>query len=57
MRGALMYGPGNVWPYRGIGIEGLSWPTPMGHEYAVGTQVTAPRKLEPTPSLRMCSSP
>src|SRR5829696_6251752 len=21
-------------PYRGIGIEGLDWPSPMGHEYA-----------------------
>ena len=63
MRGAMMYGPGDVrveerhepriveatdavihvsaacvcgsdlWPYRGIGIEGLTWPAPMGHEY------------------------
>jgi threonine dehydrogenase-like Zn-dependent dehydrogenase len=23
----------DLWPYRGIGIEGLEWPTPMGHEY------------------------
>jgi threonine dehydrogenase-like Zn-dependent dehydrogenase len=64
MRGAVMYGPGDVrveqrdepriveptdavirvsaacvcgsdlWPYRGIGIEGQQWPAPMGHEYA-----------------------
>jgi threonine dehydrogenase-like Zn-dependent dehydrogenase len=24
----------DLWPYRGIGIEGLEWPAPMGHEYA-----------------------
>ena len=24
----------DLWPYRGIGIEGLDWPAPMGHEYA-----------------------
>jgi len=24
----------DLWPYRGIGIEGLDWPSPMGHEYA-----------------------
>jgi threonine dehydrogenase-like Zn-dependent dehydrogenase len=24
----------DLWPYRGIGIEGVEWPTPMGHEYA-----------------------
>src|SRR5829696_692906 len=34
----------DLWPYRGIGIEGLDWPSPMGHEYAgivqeVGAQV------------------
>jgi threonine dehydrogenase-like Zn-dependent dehydrogenase len=23
----------DLWPYRGIGIEGLEWPAPMGHEY------------------------
>jgi threonine dehydrogenase-like Zn-dependent dehydrogenase len=23
----------DLWPYRGIGTEGTSWPTPMGHEY------------------------
>ena len=63
MRGAVMYGPGDVrveereepriveptdavirvsaacvcgsdlWPYRGIGVEGAAWPAPMGHEY------------------------
>jgi threonine dehydrogenase-like Zn-dependent dehydrogenase len=63
MRGALMYGPGDVrvterdeprivdetdaiirvsaacvcgsdlWPYRGIGVETVDWPAPMGHEY------------------------
>jgi threonine dehydrogenase-like Zn-dependent dehydrogenase len=75
MRGAIMYGPGDVrvedhdepeiveptdaiirvsaacvcgsdlWPYRGIGIEGAQWPARMGHEYAgtveeVGSDVT-----------------
>jgi threonine dehydrogenase-like Zn-dependent dehydrogenase len=74
MRGAVMYGPGDVrvedreeprileatdaiirvsaacvcgsdlWPYRGIGVEGTAWPMPMGHEYVgvveeVGEQV------------------
>jgi threonine dehydrogenase-like Zn-dependent dehydrogenase len=64
MRGAMMYGPGDVrieerdapqileptdavirvsaacvcgsdlWPYRGIGTDGMRWPAPMGHEYA-----------------------
>jgi threonine dehydrogenase-like Zn-dependent dehydrogenase len=24
----------DLWPYRGIGIEGMQWPAPMGHEYA-----------------------
>jgi threonine dehydrogenase-like Zn-dependent dehydrogenase len=24
----------DLWPYRGIGVEGAQWPTPMGHEYA-----------------------
>ena len=24
----------DLWPYRGIGVEGLQWPAPMGHEYA-----------------------
>jgi threonine dehydrogenase-like Zn-dependent dehydrogenase len=24
----------DLWPYRGIGVEGLEWPAPMGHEYA-----------------------
>lgn len=63
MRGAVMYGPGDVrveerdepgiveatdvlirvsaacvrgsdlWPYRGIGIDGVAWPAVMGHEY------------------------
>ena len=23
----------DLWPYRGIGIEGAAWPMPMGHEY------------------------
>src|SRR4051812_9673926 len=23
----------DLWPYRGIGIENLEWPAPMGHEY------------------------
>ena len=74
MRGAVMYGPGDVrveerdqpkivdatdaiirvsaacvcgsdlWPYRGIGVEDVIWPAPMGHEYVgiveeVGAQV------------------
>jgi threonine dehydrogenase-like Zn-dependent dehydrogenase len=74
MRGAVMYGPGDVrveerdepriveatdaiirvsaacvcgsdlWPYRGVGVEGAAWPAPMGHEYVgiveeVGAQV------------------
>lgn len=74
MRGAVMYGPGDVrveerdepriveatdavirvsaacvcgsdlWPYRGIGVEDVAWPAPMGHEYVgivqeVGAQV------------------
>jgi len=35
----------DLWPYRGIGIEGMQWPAPMGHEYAgiveeVGGDVT-----------------
>src|SRR4051812_27428055 len=34
----------HLWPYRGIGIDGLEWPVPMGHEYVgileeVGTDV------------------
>jgi threonine dehydrogenase-like Zn-dependent dehydrogenase len=24
----------DLWPYRGIGVDGLEWPAPMGHEYA-----------------------
>jgi threonine dehydrogenase-like Zn-dependent dehydrogenase len=24
----------DLWPYRGIGVEGVDWPEPMGHEYA-----------------------
>jgi threonine dehydrogenase-like Zn-dependent dehydrogenase len=24
----------DLWPYRGIGVEGMEWPAPMGHEYA-----------------------
>jgi len=24
----------DLWPYRGIGVEGVEWPAPMGHEYA-----------------------
>jgi len=24
----------DLWPYRGVGVEGLEWPAPMGHEYA-----------------------
>jgi threonine dehydrogenase-like Zn-dependent dehydrogenase len=78
MRGAVMYGPGDVrveerdepqiveptdaiirvsaacvcgsdlWPYRGIGVEDLEWPAPMGHEYVgiveeVGSDVTTVR--------------
>src|SRR4051812_18571559 len=23
----------DLWPYRGIGTEGATWPAPMGHEY------------------------
>jgi threonine dehydrogenase-like Zn-dependent dehydrogenase len=23
----------DLWPYRGIGVENLEWPAPMGHEY------------------------
>jgi threonine dehydrogenase-like Zn-dependent dehydrogenase len=35
----------DLWPYRGIGIEGAQWPARMGHEYAgtveeVGSDVT-----------------
>ena len=35
----------DLWPYRGIGIEAMQWPAPMGHEYAgiveaVGDEVT-----------------
>ena len=35
----------DLWPYRGIGVEGLEWPAPMGHEYVgivedVGSDVT-----------------
>src|SRR3954470_3372264 len=35
----------DLWPYRGIGVEGSMWPMPMGHEYAgvvqeVGDAVT-----------------
>src|SRR5829696_157257 len=38
----------DLWPYRGIGIEGLEWPAPMGHEYVgivegVGSDVTTVR--------------
>src|SRR5438093_600179 len=34
----------DLWPYRGIGVEDVEWPAPMGHEYAgivhdVGAQV------------------
>jgi threonine dehydrogenase-like Zn-dependent dehydrogenase len=34
----------DLWPYRGIGVAGVPWPVPMGHEYAgvveeVGEQV------------------
>jgi threonine dehydrogenase-like Zn-dependent dehydrogenase len=24
----------DLWPYRGIGVDGAAWPMPMGHEYA-----------------------
>jgi threonine dehydrogenase-like Zn-dependent dehydrogenase len=24
----------DLWPYRGIGVDGAEWPAPMGHEYA-----------------------
>jgi threonine dehydrogenase-like Zn-dependent dehydrogenase len=24
----------DLWPYRGIGVDGVEWPAPMGHEYA-----------------------
>jgi threonine dehydrogenase-like Zn-dependent dehydrogenase len=24
----------DLWPYRGIGVDGAKWPAPMGHEYA-----------------------
>jgi threonine dehydrogenase-like Zn-dependent dehydrogenase len=24
----------DLWPYRGIGVDGTEWPAPMGHEYA-----------------------
>jgi threonine dehydrogenase-like Zn-dependent dehydrogenase len=24
----------DLWPYRGIGVDGAEWPVPMGHEYA-----------------------
>jgi threonine dehydrogenase-like Zn-dependent dehydrogenase len=24
----------DLWPYRGIGADGVEWPAPMGHEYA-----------------------
>jgi threonine dehydrogenase-like Zn-dependent dehydrogenase len=24
----------DLWPYRGVGVEGATWPAPMGHEYA-----------------------
>jgi threonine dehydrogenase-like Zn-dependent dehydrogenase len=24
----------DLWPYRGVGVEDLDWPAPMGHEYA-----------------------
>jgi len=35
----------DLWPYRGIGVEAMQWPAPMGHEYAgiveaVGDEVT-----------------
>ena len=23
----------DLWPYRGIGVEDVTWPAPMGHEY------------------------
>jgi threonine dehydrogenase-like Zn-dependent dehydrogenase len=23
----------DLWPYRGIGVDGMDWPIPMGHEY------------------------
>src|SRR5215207_9044060 len=23
----------DLWPYRGIGVEDVEWPAPMGHEY------------------------
>jgi threonine dehydrogenase-like Zn-dependent dehydrogenase len=34
----------DLWPYRGIGIDGMAWPIPMGHEYVgvveeVGSEV------------------
>jgi threonine dehydrogenase-like Zn-dependent dehydrogenase len=39
----------DLWPWRGIGVEGMQWPAPMGHEYAgvveeVGAEV---RTVEP----------
>ena len=38
----------DLWPYPGIGIEGLEWPAPTGHEYAgivedVGSEVRTVR--------------
>jgi threonine dehydrogenase-like Zn-dependent dehydrogenase len=38
----------DLWPYRGIGVEDLQWPAPMGHEYVgivedVGSDVTTVR--------------
>src|SRR5215213_5645874 len=41
----------DLWPYRGIGVEGLAWPAPMGHEYAgiveeVGAEVRTIRPGE-----------
>ena len=39
----------DLWPYRGVGVDGMQWPAPMGHEYAgiveeVGADV---RTIEP----------
>src|SRR3954465_15703476 len=39
----------DLWPYRGIGVDGDAWPMPMGHEYVgiveeVGAEVATIRR-------------
>jgi threonine dehydrogenase-like Zn-dependent dehydrogenase len=39
----------DLWPYRGIGVDGVEWPAPMGHEYAGVVEEVGPevRRISP----------